>query len=43
MLILHAVHIAIAIRSDIANNTTLQKLEYDIHTKLPLESYQIQI
>ena len=22
---------------------TLQKLKYDIHTKLPLESYQIQI
>ena len=23
-------------------NKTLQKLKYDIHTKLPLESYQIQ-
>ena len=25
------------------DETALQKLKYDIHTKLPLESYQIRI
>ena len=33
----------LAVPDEVPPDHALQKLKYDIHTKLPLESYQIQI